>query len=63
MSSEMIRGGALKNSFAALKNFSIASRKIFVSLGNSLSSLKNFFIVLKIRADMLKKSQRVSKNV
>ena len=36
----MIRGSALKNTFAAHKNSSIASRKIFVSLGNSLSSLK-----------------------
>ena len=63
MSSEMIRGGALKNTFAALKNSSIASRKVFVSLRNYLSSLKKIFIVLKIRADILEKIAKSRKKL
>ena len=39
------------------------SEKIGWQHQKSVVTFKNFFIVLKIRADMLKKSQRVAKNL
>ena len=43
----MIRGGTLKKSFAALKNSSIASRKIFVSLIYSIYTIYYIYLIYR----------------
>ena len=45
----MIRGSALKNTFAAHKNSSIASRKIFVSLIHSINIIYYIYIIYRAR--------------
>ena len=45
----MIRGGTLKKSFAALKNSSIASRKVFVSLIHSINIIYYIYIIYRAR--------------
>jgi hypothetical protein len=49
MSSEMIRGGALKNTFAALKNSSIASRKVLVFLIHSIYIIYYIYLIYRAR--------------